>query len=170
MAGNTFGKYFRIMTFGESHGPALGVVMDGVRPGMRFSITAIQKELDRRRPGRARSRPRATSRTGGGVERRVRGEDHGDAYLHDHPQYRSAAGGVREDQDACSVRAMPDTPIWQSTVSWTIAAVDGRPDGRPRRVSLRAPLRRNSCWRRGSRSSHIRRRSAGSGRSGSSLK
>jgi chorismate synthase len=54
MAGNTFGRYFRIMTFGESHGPALGVVMDGVRPGMRFSIAAIQKELDRRRPGQSK--------------------------------------------------------------------------------------------------------------------
>jgi chorismate synthase len=54
MAGNTFGKYFRIMTFGESHGPALGVVMDGVRPGMRFSTAAIQKDLDRRRPGQSK--------------------------------------------------------------------------------------------------------------------
>lgn len=54
MAGNTFGRYFRIMTFGESHGPALGVVMDGVRPGLKFSVAAIQKELDRRRPGQSK--------------------------------------------------------------------------------------------------------------------
>lgn len=54
MAGNVFGRYFRIMTFGESHGPALGVVIDGVRPGMRFSTAAIQKELDRRRPGQSK--------------------------------------------------------------------------------------------------------------------
>ena len=54
MAGNTLGRYFRIVTFGESHGPALGVVMDGVRPGMRFSVAAIQKELDRRRPGQSK--------------------------------------------------------------------------------------------------------------------
>jgi chorismate synthase len=54
MAGNTFGRYFRIMTFGESHGPALGVVMDGVRPGLKFSTATIQKELDRRRPGQSK--------------------------------------------------------------------------------------------------------------------
>ncbi|MBK7257899.1 MAG: chorismate synthase [Ignavibacteriae bacterium] len=54
MAGNTFGRYLRIMTFGESHGPALGVVMDGVRPGLKFSVAAIQKELDRRRPGQSK--------------------------------------------------------------------------------------------------------------------
>jgi len=54
MAGNSFGKYFRITTFGESHGPALGVVIDGIMPGKRFSIAGIQKELDRRRPGQSK--------------------------------------------------------------------------------------------------------------------
>lgn len=53
MAGNTFGEEFRIVTFGESHGPAVGVVLDGVRPGLRFSVQAIQRELDRRRPGQS---------------------------------------------------------------------------------------------------------------------
>jgi chorismate synthase len=54
MAGNSFGKYFRITTFGESHGPALGVVIDGVRPGMKFDVAVIQRDLDRRRPGQSR--------------------------------------------------------------------------------------------------------------------
>ncbi len=54
MAGNRFGKHFRITTFGESHGPALGVVIDGVRPGMKFDAAVIQRELDRRRPGQSR--------------------------------------------------------------------------------------------------------------------
>jgi chorismate synthase len=49
-----FGERFRIVTFGESHGKAVGVVMDGVRPGLDFDIEAIQKELDRRRPGQSR--------------------------------------------------------------------------------------------------------------------
>lgn len=53
MAGNSFGTHVRITTFGESHGPALGVVIDGVRPGMRIDVAAIQKELDRRRPGQS---------------------------------------------------------------------------------------------------------------------
>jgi len=54
MAGNTFGEQFRITTFGESHGRAVGVVMDGVRPGLIIDPSVIQKELDRRRPGQSR--------------------------------------------------------------------------------------------------------------------
>jgi chorismate synthase len=60
MAGNTFGTRFRITTFGESHGPAIGVVIDGVRPGLPFSLESIQRQLDRRRPGQsAVTTPRA---------------------------------------------------------------------------------------------------------------
>lgn len=54
MAGNRFGKEFRITTFGESHGPAIGVVIDGVRPGLPFDVSVIQRDLDRRRPGQSR--------------------------------------------------------------------------------------------------------------------
>lgn len=54
MAGNTFGTRFRITTFGESHGKAIGVVIDGVRPGLPIDTDFIQKELDRRRPGQSR--------------------------------------------------------------------------------------------------------------------
>jgi chorismate synthase len=53
MAGNQFGNYFRIMTFGESHGPALGVVVDGIRPGLPIDVLFIQRELDRRKPGQS---------------------------------------------------------------------------------------------------------------------
>ncbi|MBW2467317.1 MAG: chorismate synthase [Deltaproteobacteria bacterium] len=52
MAGNTFGKVFRVTTWGESHGPALGAVIDGCPPGMELDLTDIQKDLDRRRPGK----------------------------------------------------------------------------------------------------------------------
>ena len=51
MTSNAFGQNFRITTFGESHGPALGVVIDGVRPGIEVDLEAIQHDLDRRRPG-----------------------------------------------------------------------------------------------------------------------
>lgn len=51
MSSNTFGDFFRVTTFGESHGPALGVVIDGVRPGVPVDIDEVQAELDRRRPG-----------------------------------------------------------------------------------------------------------------------
>jgi chorismate synthase len=50
---STFGRHFRILTFGESHGPAVGVVLDGVKPGLPFDLEAIQRELDRRRPGQS---------------------------------------------------------------------------------------------------------------------
>ena len=51
MSGNTFGKSFRITTFGESHGKALGVVIDGCPAGIDFDLAFIQSEMDRRRPG-----------------------------------------------------------------------------------------------------------------------
>ena len=59
MAGNSFGTLFRITTWGESHGEALGVVIDGCPPRIGLSNGDIQKELDRRRPGRGKgSSPR----------------------------------------------------------------------------------------------------------------
>jgi chorismate synthase len=48
---NTFGRFLRVLTFGESHGAAVGVVLDGVKPGLRFDLSYIQQELDLRRPG-----------------------------------------------------------------------------------------------------------------------
>ena len=51
--GNTFGKAFRITTWGESHGDAVGVVIDGCPPGLPVSIEEIQLELNRRRPGQS---------------------------------------------------------------------------------------------------------------------
>lgn len=54
MAGNSFGNIFRMTTFGESHGPALGVVLDGVPPGLAINETDIQFDLDRRRPGQSK--------------------------------------------------------------------------------------------------------------------
>jgi len=54
MAGNTFGTLFSVTSFGESHGPAIGCVVDGCPPGLRLTIDDIQKELDRRKPGTSR--------------------------------------------------------------------------------------------------------------------
>ena len=53
MAGNSFGQLFKITTFGESHGGAVGVVVDGCPPGIEISKEEIQAELDRRRPGQS---------------------------------------------------------------------------------------------------------------------
>jgi chorismate synthase len=54
MSGNSFGRLFTVTTFGESHGPAMGCVVDGCPPGMALSETDIQADLERRRPGKSR--------------------------------------------------------------------------------------------------------------------
>jgi chorismate synthase len=51
MAGNSIGELFRVTTFGESHGPALGAIVDGVPPGLALSEADLQVDLDRRKPG-----------------------------------------------------------------------------------------------------------------------
>ncbi len=53
MAGNTFGTLFRVTTFGESHGKAIGCIVDGCPAGIDFDLDFIQHELDRRRPGQS---------------------------------------------------------------------------------------------------------------------
>ncbi len=54
MSGNSFGKLFTVTSFGESHGPALGCVVDGCPPGMELSEEDMQRDLDRRKPGQSR--------------------------------------------------------------------------------------------------------------------
>ncbi len=54
MSGNSFGKLFTVTSFGESHGPALGCVVDGCPPGMELSEADMQRDLNRRKPGQSR--------------------------------------------------------------------------------------------------------------------
>ena len=54
MSGNTIGKLFTVTSFGESHGVAIGCIVDGCPPGMELSEADIQPDLDRRRPGKSR--------------------------------------------------------------------------------------------------------------------
>ncbi|RTZ41142.1 chorismate synthase [Candidimonas sp. SYP-B2681] len=54
MSGNTLGKLFCVTNFGESHGPAIGAVIDGCPPGLALTVADIQSELDRRKPGTSR--------------------------------------------------------------------------------------------------------------------
>lgn len=54
MSGNTFGTLFTVTTFGESHGPAIGCVVDGCPPGMPLNETDIQPFLDKRKPGQSK--------------------------------------------------------------------------------------------------------------------
>ena len=53
MAGNTFGNIFKLTTFGESHGTAIGGIVDGCPAGLNIDLDFIQTELDRRRPGQS---------------------------------------------------------------------------------------------------------------------
>lgn len=54
MSGNTFGKLFTVTSFGESHGPALGCIIDGCPPGLELTAEDLQRDLDRRKPGTSR--------------------------------------------------------------------------------------------------------------------
>ncbi|MGB5440603.1 MAG: chorismate synthase [Gammaproteobacteria bacterium] len=54
MSGNSFGKLFTVTGFGESHGPALGCIVDGCPPGLELSTADLQDDLDRRKPGKSR--------------------------------------------------------------------------------------------------------------------
>ena len=53
MAGNTFGSLFKLTTFGESHGPAIGGILDGCPSNINLDIEKIQYDLDRRKPGQS---------------------------------------------------------------------------------------------------------------------
>ena len=53
MAGNTFGNIFKLTTFGESHGPALGGVIDGCPSGIELDLDFIESEMQRRKPGQS---------------------------------------------------------------------------------------------------------------------
>ena len=53
MAGNTFGNIFKLTTFGESHGPAIGGIIDGCPAGLKIDLDAIEKEMQRRKPGQS---------------------------------------------------------------------------------------------------------------------
>ena len=54
MSGNSFGKIFTVTSFGESHGPAIGCIVDGCPPGMSLCEADLQDDLDRRKPGKTR--------------------------------------------------------------------------------------------------------------------
>ena len=54
MSGNTFGKIFKVTTFGESHGKALGCIIDGCPPNLKIDESDIQRDLDRRKPGQSK--------------------------------------------------------------------------------------------------------------------
>ena len=130
MSGNTLGKLFCVTSFGESHGPAYGGVVDGCPPGLELCEADIQQELDRRKPGTSRhvTQRREQDRveilsgvfegrpTGTAIGLLVRNED----------QARTTAISPRP-----SAPAMPITPIGKSTAYAAIAAAGVLPRARP---------------------------------------
>ena len=85
MSFNTFGHMFRVTTFGESHGPAIGCVVDGCPPGIPLTEADIQPYLDKRRPGPvALHHPAAGAGPGADPLRRVQGRAHRRAGHHRH--------------------------------------------------------------------------------------
>src|ERR1700709_1710066 len=67
MSHNSFGHLFRVTTFGESHGPALGCVVDGCPPGLPLTAEDIQVWLEKRRPGPSKFRPHSPKPARGGI-------------------------------------------------------------------------------------------------------
>src|SRR5574343_531246 len=105
MSGNMFGTLFTVTSFGESHGPAIGCVVDGCPPGLALCEADIQAELDRRKPGTSRH---VTQRR--------------------EPDTVEIRSGVFEGKTT----GMPTTPIRKNTASATIAAAAVRRPEKPR--------------------------------------
>ena len=123
MSHNSFGHLFRVTTWGESHGPAIGCVVDGCPPRISLSEADIQPWLDRRRPGQSRfTTQRQEPDAGPHPVRRVRWRDHRHADRHADRQRGPALARLLRDR-----RAVPS---------------------RPRRPDLRAEIRHPRLSRR----------------------
>ena len=100
MAGNSFGTLFRYTTWGESHGPAIGCVVDGVPPLLPLAEADIQHWVDRRRPGQSQvHHPAARARSGEDPLGRVRRQDHRRADRADDRECRPALAS-----DYCAIK------------------------------------------------------------------
>ena len=123
MSGNTFGHLFTVTNFGESHGPAIGCVIDGCPPGMALTEADIQHDLDRRRPGTSkfvtqRNEPDAVEILSGVYEGKTTGTPI--ALLTATP---TSAARTTATSPKPSAPAMPTTPIGKNSASATRAVV-----------------------------------------------
>ena len=120
MAGNTIGQLFRVTTFGESHGLALGCIVDGVPPGIPLTEADLQHDLDRRRPGTSRyttqrREPDQVKILSGVFEGVTTGTSIG-------LLIENTVRRITARSKICSVRDTPITPTSKSMVCATIAA------------------------------------------------
>ena len=123
---NSFGHLFRVTTWGESHGPALGCVVDGCPPGIALAEADIQPWLDARRPGQNKfTTQRQEADQVEILSGTFEGQDHRHADLAADPQHRPAVEGLWRDRREVPARPRrPDLP----------------PEVRPPRLSRRRPL------------------------------
>lgn len=149
MAGNTIGQLFRVTTFGESHGLALGCIVDGVPPCIPLTEADLQHDLDRRRHGTSRyttqrREPDQVKILSGVFEGVTTGTSIG--LLIENTDQRS--------QDYSAIKdvfrpAMPITPTNKNTVCAIIAAVDVLPPAKPPcawRQELLPKISRREIW------------------------
>ena len=131
MAGNTIGQLFRVTTFGESHGLALGCIVDGIPPGIPLTEADLQHDLDRRRPGTSRyttqrREPDQVKILSGVFEGVTTGTSIG--LLIENTDQRSQDYSAIKDVFR---QAMLITPTNKNTVCAIIAAVDVLPPAKP---------------------------------------
>lgn len=143
MSGNTFGHLFTVTSFGESHGPAIGCVVDGCPPGLAITAEEIQLELDRRKPGTSRhvtqrKEPDTVEILSGVFEGKTTGTPI--ALLIRNQDQRSHDYGKIAETFA---PAMPITPIGINMAFAIIAAAGARLRARQRCVWPLGPLPRN---------------------------
>ena len=131
MAGNTIGQLFRVTTFGESHGLALGCIVDGVPLGIPLTEADLQHDLDRRRPGTSRyttqrREPDQVKILSGVFEGVTTGTSIGLLIENTDQRLRITA-----QLKTFSAQAMLITPTNKNTVCAIIAAVDVLPPAKP---------------------------------------
>lgn len=149
MAGNTIGQLFRVTTFGESHGLALGCIVDGVPPGISLTEADLQHDLDRRRPGTSRyttqrREPDQVKILSGVFEGVTTGTSIG--LLIENTDQRSQDYGAIKDV------FRPDTPtipMSRNMACVTTVAADAHPHVK-RRCALRPERLPKNIWRKSS--------------------
>jgi chorismate synthase len=130
MSFNTFGHLFRVTTFGESHGAAIGCVVDGCPPRIPLTAADIQRDLDRRRPGQSRF---TTQRQEPDIVKILSGV------------FLDEATGEEVTTGTPIGRDTPATPTTSNTAFTIIAAAAVPRRARPRRGSRPARWRAASC-------------------------
>lgn len=151
MAGNTIGQLFRVTTFGESHGLALGCIVDGVPPGIPLTEADLQHDLDRRRPGTSRyttqrREPDQVKILSGVFDGVTTGTSIG--LLIENTDQRSQDYGAIKD---VFVQAMPTTPTSRNTACVTTVAAGVRPRAK-RQCAWRPGRLPKNTWRKNSAS------------------